>query len=124
MRLLLLTFPYRWVSRGLNERPLSGTAVARLSDVYGRKADIHVVRSIVDPSVGVNVIAENLQDVSAGGKEGCRNDHEESDTTMNMRATAIDEAALKALIRAALALNISVRATARLLRSQKRTKSA
>jgi hypothetical protein len=36
----------------------------------------------------------------------------------------IDEQALKALIRAALALNISVRATARPVRSQKRPKSA
>jgi hypothetical protein len=36
----------------------------------------------------------------------------------------IDEAALKALIRAALALNISMRATARPVRSQKRPKSA
>jgi hypothetical protein len=36
----------------------------------------------------------------------------------------IDEAALKALIRAALALNISMRATARPVRSRKRPKSA
>ncbi len=36
----------------------------------------------------------------------------------------IDETALKALIRAAVALNTSVRATARPLRSQKRPKSA
>ena len=36
----------------------------------------------------------------------------------------IDEKALKALIRAAVALNISVRATARPVRSQKRPKSA
>jgi hypothetical protein len=36
----------------------------------------------------------------------------------------IDERALKALIRAAVALNISVRATARPVRSQKRPKSA
>jgi hypothetical protein len=36
----------------------------------------------------------------------------------------IDEAALKALIRAALALNVSMRATARPVRSQKRSKSA
>ena len=36
----------------------------------------------------------------------------------------IDEAALKALIRAAVALNTSVRATARPVRSQKRPKSA
>jgi hypothetical protein len=36
----------------------------------------------------------------------------------------IDEAALKALIRAALALNISMRATARPVRSQKRPESA
>ncbi len=36
----------------------------------------------------------------------------------------IDEKALKALIRAAVALNISVRATARPVRSQKRAKSA
>jgi hypothetical protein len=36
----------------------------------------------------------------------------------------IDEAALKALIRAAVALNISVRATARPVRSRKRPKSA
>ncbi len=36
----------------------------------------------------------------------------------------IDETALKALIRAAVALNMSVRATARPLRSQKRPKSA
>jgi hypothetical protein len=36
----------------------------------------------------------------------------------------IDEAALKALIRAALKLNISMRATARPVRSQKRPKSA
>jgi hypothetical protein len=37
---------------------------------------------------------------------------------------AIDEEALKALIRAAVALNTSVRATARPVRSQKRPKSA
>jgi hypothetical protein len=36
----------------------------------------------------------------------------------------IDEKALKALIRAAVALNISVRAKARPVRSQKRPKSA
>jgi hypothetical protein len=36
----------------------------------------------------------------------------------------IDEKALKALIRAAVALNISVRATARPVRSQKKPKSA
>ncbi len=36
----------------------------------------------------------------------------------------IDEKALKALIRAAVALNTSVRATARPVRSQKRPKSA
>jgi hypothetical protein len=36
----------------------------------------------------------------------------------------IDEKALKALIRAAVALNISVRAAARPVRSQKRPKSA
>jgi hypothetical protein len=36
----------------------------------------------------------------------------------------IDEAALKALIRAAVALNISARAAARLVRSQKKPKSA
>ena len=36
----------------------------------------------------------------------------------------IDEMALKALIRAAVALNASVRATARPVRSQKRTSSA
>ena len=63
----------------------------------------------------------------AGGPFGLFNSSLEGNTRRAIdfhEGDKIDEKALKALIRAAVALNTSVRATARPVRSQKRPKSA